>query len=63
MVSVGNVAQLAVDLFILEFGLERVAVLSAEHLISVAGAREANGEKGVTTPLECMSLLRSAISN
>lgn len=56
MVSVGNVAQLAVDLLILEFGLKRVAILDAQHLISVVGAREGPSEKGVTTPLECKGI-------
>lgn len=49
--SVGNVAQLAADLFIASLELDRVGVFDPKHLVPVVGARE-DGSAGITTPLE-----------
>jgi len=51
VVSTGNVAQLAIDLFIATFGMKRIAILDSQHLVPTVGARE-DGEEGITTPLE-----------
>ncbi|KIM45204.1 hypothetical protein M413DRAFT_441885 [Hebeloma cylindrosporum] len=51
VVSTANVAQLAVDLIIASFSLQRVAVFDSSFLVPVVGARE-DDQKGITTPLE-----------
>jgi len=51
VVSVANIAQLAVDLLIASLGLKRIGILDASYLIPVVGARD-DGEPGFTTPLE-----------
>jgi len=51
VVSTANVAQLAVDLIIASFFLQRVAILDSSFCVPVVGARE-DGHKGITTPLE-----------
>jgi len=51
IVSTANVGQLAVDLIISTFSLERIAILDPKYCVPVVGARE-DGQKGITTPLE-----------
>ncbi|PPQ77228.1 hypothetical protein CVT25_011074, partial [Psilocybe cyanescens] len=49
--STANVGQLAVDLIIATFSLERIAILNPKFCVPVVGGRE-NDQKGITTPLE-----------
>ncbi|KAF9049932.1 PAC2 family-domain-containing protein [Panaeolus papilionaceus] len=51
VVSVANIGQLAVDLLIATFDLQRFAILDPQYCIPLAGARE-DSQDGVTTPLE-----------
>ncbi|KLO19520.1 hypothetical protein SCHPADRAFT_918582 [Schizopora paradoxa] len=51
VVSVANIAQLAVDLLIASLGLKRIGILDSSYLIPVIGPRD-DGEAGFTTPLE-----------
>ncbi|KAF8895690.1 PAC2 family-domain-containing protein [Gymnopilus junonius] len=51
IVSTANIGQLAVDLIVSSFSLERVAILNPKYCVPVVGARE-DGKKGITTPLE-----------
>ena len=51
VVSIGNVGQLAVDLLIHGFGLERVGVMSGCGEVPVVGAREGS-QQGVTVGVE-----------
>ncbi|KIK91815.1 hypothetical protein PAXRUDRAFT_830513 [Paxillus rubicundulus Ve08.2h10] len=51
VVSVANVAQLAVDLFIASLKLDRVGVFDPKYVVPVVGARE-DVATGITTPME-----------
>ncbi|RDB25176.1 Proteasome assembly chaperone 2 [Hypsizygus marmoreus] len=51
IVSTANVSQLAADLLISSFSLQRLAIFNPEFLVPVVGGRE-DDEEGVTTPLE-----------
>ncbi|KNZ77105.1 Proteasome assembly chaperone 2, partial [Termitomyces sp. J132] len=51
VVSTANVSQLAVDLLIASFSLQRLAIINPEFLVPVVGGREGDGE-GITTAAE-----------
>lgn len=50
MVSVGNVAQLAADLFISTLELNQIGIFDSRDLVPAVGARDDG--PGVSTPLE-----------
>lgn len=60
--STANVAQLAVDLLIASLSLKRIAMGDPAYFIPVVGGRE-NGERGITTPLECMLIQCDAFAS
>lgn len=51
IVSTANIGQLAVDLLIASFSLQRIAVFDPTYFVPVVGARE-DGLEGITTALE-----------
>ncbi|KAN0133961.1 PAC2 family domain containing protein [Lactarius tabidus] len=51
VVSIANIAQLAVDLLIASLSLRRIGVFDSRDLVPVIGGRE-GGEDGITMPLE-----------
>jgi len=53
VVSIGNIAQLAVDLLIASLSLRKIGIFDPRDLVPVIGGRE-DGEEGITTPLECV---------
>ena len=53
VVSIANVAQLAVDLLIASLSLRKIGIFDPRDLVPVIGGREDGGE-GITTPLECV---------
>ena len=53
VVSIANVAQLAVDLLIASLSLRKIGMFDPRDVVPVIGGRE-DGEEGITTPLECV---------
>ncbi|KAI9442222.1 PAC2 family-domain-containing protein [Lactarius indigo] len=51
VVSIANIAQLAVDLLIASLSLRKIGIFDSRDLVPVIGGRE-DGEEGITTPLE-----------
>ncbi|KAH9002093.1 PAC2 family-domain-containing protein [Lactarius hatsudake] len=51
VVSIANIAQLAVDLLIASLSLRKIGIFDPRDLVPVIGGRE-DGEEGITTPLE-----------
>ncbi|KAH9176311.1 PAC2 family-domain-containing protein [Lactarius sanguifluus] len=51
IVSIANIAQLAVDLLIASLSLRKIGIFDSRDLVPVIGGRE-DGEEGITTPLE-----------
>ncbi|KAG6866737.1 hypothetical protein C0991_011396 [Blastosporella zonata] len=51
VVSTANVSQLAADLLIASFSLQRLAIINPEYLVPIVGGRE-EGEDGISTPAE-----------